>query len=229
MRKRPVTYHTGMICRIASFFICLCLSAVSAADEIRGAFGLELSTNISNYEGFRLFATSDDEVDGMDGEKWRLYQMMEPLRRYYHVEFEDVPGSFPIIDEGIVSAYEGWIATIIGKSDKFDSYGECQDQHDKFAQVLRDRYGEPLAFKQPSWYSQNKRFPRYKHRLVMGYSNIWESGNTILLTTCNQLKDDEMQFSLIYESALWQKVVAGWRSLMEEQRELEKEKSRPKF
>ena len=215
--------------RIVLAITCICLSTVVAANDIRGVFGFELSTNISNYEGLRLFATSDDEVKFMNGEQWRVHQMREPLRRYYRVEFENVPSIFPIIDEGIISSYEGWIATIIAKSDKFDSFSKCQDDLGEITQLLRDRYGEPLAFKHPSWYSQKKEFPRYKHHFAGSMSGIWESSNAILLTGCNSLKEDKIQFSLIYESALWQKAVADWRSLMDEQRRLEKEKSRPKF
>lgn len=205
------------------------LTAVVAADDVRGAFGFELSTNISNYERFYLRGTSNDEFDGIDGEQWRLHQSREPLRRYYDVEFDGVPGPFPIVDEGIVSAYEGWIATIIAKSDLFDSFSECQDELEEFSQVLRERYGEPLDFEEPSWWSQNKEFPTFKHHTVIGISGIWEAGNTIILTGCNSLKGDGTKFSLIYESALWQKAVADWRSLMDEQRQLEKEKSRPSF
>ena len=218
-----------MVQRLIFAITCICLSTIVTADEIRGAFGFELSTNISNYEGLHFFATSDDEVDKIDGEKWRLYQIMEPLRRYYRVKFENVPSSFPIIEEGIVSAYEGWIATIIAKSEEYDSFSECQDQHDKFAQVLQGRYGTPLAFEGPSWYSRNKKFATYKHHTVMGKLNIWESDNAVLMTGCDPLENGATQFTIIYESGLWQKAVENWRAVMKEQRQLEKEKSAPDF
>ena len=55
---------------------------------------------------------------------------------------------------------------------------------------------------------------------VISISGIWGASNTVILTGCNSLKGDGTKFSLIYESALWQKAVADWRSLMNEQRQL---------
>lgn len=55
---------------------------------------------------------------------------------------------------------------------------------------------------------------------VISISGIWGASNTVILTGCNSLKGDGTKFSLIYERALWQKAVADWRSLMNEQRQL---------
>ena len=219
-----------MISRIALVALGLYLGAAAAAD-VHGAFGFELSTNASNYEIVKACGTSDNSLEVMtpdEGERFRIFQSREPLRRYYCVKFPDLPSHYGLDHNGLISTYEGWIATIIAKSKAFKNWSDCRDQRDKLAEVLGERYGEPLDIEEPFYWATDKKTPTYKHHMLVAMPVIWESVNSAFLNQCNKRRDGDIRFTLVYESELWQKVVANWRSVMEEQRQLETERSRPR-
>ena len=122
-----------------------------------------------------------------------------------------------------------WIATIRAKSKSFDIWDECENGHDLLAKTFLKKYGQPLEFDEPSWYSKNPTLPHYKHHMLHPIPMIWESDNSVFLYPCKLNKDSGYGFSLTYESSLWQKVVSNWRSLMDEQRQLEIDKSKPQL
>lgn len=116
------------------FLIAIALSfatATAAAESIRGAFGFELSTNIANYEiasscgtSIALNGMNEDEAD-----HFRIFQMMEPRRYYLCVKFENMPIGDILDNNGILSVYEEWIASIKAKSKSFDALEECESEY----------------------------------------------------------------------------------------------------
>lgn len=203
--------------------LCFLFPVVTNAESIRGFLGFELSSELANYDGLEFIGTSDDEWAVANGERWRLFQIRGPLRRYYRVRFSNVPAALPVVNAGVLSAYEGWVATITAKSNEYDSVEQCYEKRDEVIKVLSKAHGQPLTFRTQSYFKPKVKFARYKHHEFLGVADVWESDNSIMLWGCQPTDDDRIQFDLVYESSLWQKTVENWRHLMGEQRRIEKE------